>query len=210
MVKNGTNAKGWKFVGSRLCLDFVNTVGGRVANTILREKLADFADLLHWSQLAGIVNRGEAGRLAIRAAGHPREAQATFSRAALLREALYRIFASTAEGRRPAASDLDILSREVALARSRQRLSRSAGGFSWTWAGEEVMLSRMLWSIALSAADLLTSGDLSKLRQCGGDECGWLFLDTSRNRSRQWCDMRDCGNPAKDRRFRDRQHGART
>ena len=68
----------------------------------------------------------------------------------------------------------------------------------------EAALDRMLWSIAHSGAELLTTGDLSRLRECGGEECGWLFEDTSRNRSRQWCDMQDCGNLAKVRRYRTR------
>ncbi|MGI8786895.1 MAG: CGNR zinc finger domain-containing protein [Pyrinomonadaceae bacterium] len=59
----------------------------------------------------------------------------------------------------------------------------------------------MLWRISESAAAVLTTGDLTRVRQCGGD-CCWMFLDTSRNRSRQWCDMKDCGNLAKVRRFR--------
>jgi predicted RNA-binding Zn ribbon-like protein len=208
MVKIETNQKGWKFVGARLCLDFVNTVGGRYSATVLREKLADYTDLLQWSQLAGNVNRAETRRIAQQAAAHRTDAQTTLARAILLREALYRIFTSAVEGRRPARTDLDILSREVAVARSRQRLAHSAGAFCWTWEDKEVTLSRLLWPIALSAADLLTSSDLSKLRQCGGNDCGWLFLDTSRNRSRQWCDMRDCGNLAKVRRFRERQRAS--
>jgi len=32
------------------------------------------------------------------------------------------------------------------------------------------------------------------------DGCGWLFLDETRNRSRRWCSMKDCGNRAKARR----------
>jgi predicted RNA-binding Zn ribbon-like protein len=64
----------------------------------------------------------------------------------------------------------------------------------------------MLWHIADSAAEFLTTGDLTRLRECSGEDCGWLFEDTSKNRSRQWCDMRDCGNLAKVRRFRTRLH----
>jgi predicted RNA-binding Zn ribbon-like protein len=62
----------------------------------------------------------------------------------------------------------------------------------------------MLWLIADSAAEMLTTSDLSRLKQCPGDDCGWLFEDTSKNRRRQWCDMQDCGNLAKVRRFRSR------
>jgi predicted RNA-binding Zn ribbon-like protein len=62
-----------------------------------------------------------------------------------------------------------------------------------------------LWPVARSAAELLTSGDLARVGQCPGEECGWLFLDTSRAGRRQWCDMADCGNLAKVRRFRDQR-----
>jgi len=70
---------------------------------------------------------------------------------------------------------------------------------------EGAALERVLWSVTLTAADLLTSGDLSQVRLCDGEDCGWLFLDTSRNHSRHWCDMKDCGNRAKVRRFRTRR-----
>nr|WP_272885753.1 CGNR zinc finger domain-containing protein [Fictibacillus marinisediminis] len=35
---------------------------------------------------------------------------------------------------------------------------------------------------------------------CEGGTCGWIFIDTTRNRSRRWCSMDDCGNPEKARR----------
>jgi predicted RNA-binding Zn ribbon-like protein len=55
-----------------------------------------------------------------------------------------------------------------------------------------------------AAAALLVSPEQARLRRCGGDGCGWLFLDRSRNRSRHWCTMDDCGNLSKVRRFRRR------
>jgi predicted RNA-binding Zn ribbon-like protein len=58
----------------------------------------------------------------------------------------------------------------------------------------------MLWPVARSAADLLTSQEQSRVRECAASDCGWLFLDLSRNRSRRWCDMETCGNRTKARR----------
>src|SRR5207302_8625031 len=121
-----------------------------------------------------------------------------------LREAPYRIFKSAAEGRRPRSADLDTVSKELRVARARERLAHTGGAFAWTWQDGKTTLDRMLWPVTLSAADLLTSGDLSRVRQCSGHECGWMFLDTSRNRSRHWCDMKDCGNREKVSRFRQR------
>jgi predicted RNA-binding Zn ribbon-like protein len=205
MAKIQTNQENWKFVGGRLCLDFINTVGGRAGATVLRDKLVEYGNLLEWSRQAGIANPTESRNLAHRAAAHRQEAEATLRRAVLLREALYRIFKAAAEGRRPRVADLDTLSQELRVARARERLTHRGGGFAWAWQDGETALDRILWPVSLSAADLLTSGDLSRLRQCGGPECGWMFLDTSRNRSRHWCDMKDCGNRAKVSRFRQRQ-----
>jgi len=100
---------------------------------------------------------------------------------------------------------VECLSEEMCVARNHEKLIHAEDKFSWSWDAGDAALDRMLWPVALSAVGLLTSGDLSRIRQCGGDNCGWLFLDTSRNRSRQWCAMNDCGNLAKVRRFRQRQ-----
>jgi len=69
-------------------------------------------------------------------------------------------------------------------------------------------LERPLWEIAHSAADLLTSGDQERVKECASTTCEWVFLDKSRNRSRRWCDMSDCGNRAKARRFQARKRAA--
>jgi predicted RNA-binding Zn ribbon-like protein len=82
----------------------------------------------------------------------------------------------------------------------------TATGYAWTWVDDGAAPDCMLWPIVRSAAELLVTGDLSGVRVCGGARCGWLFVDTSKNRSRRWCDMQDCGNVAKVRRFRTRQH----
>lgn len=79
----------------------------------------------------------------------------------------------------------------------------------YRWAFEGRNLDAPLWPISRSAADLLTSdSDLHKVRQCGGSDCNWLFLDTSKNRTRQWCSMQSCGNREKARRHYQRQRRA--
>lgn len=204
MAKTQTTQQNWKFVGGRLCLDFINTVGGRVGSMVLKDKLPDYNHLLDWTQLAGIASQTESRSLARRAAAHRTEAEAALAHAIRLRETLYRIFKAALEGRRPRSADLQTLSRELQVARAGQHLTHTGGAFALTWNKDGIALDRILWPISLSAANLLTSSDFSRLRQCGGHECGWLFLDTSRNRSRHWCDMKDCGNRAKVSRFRQR------
>jgi len=195
-----------KFVGGHPCLDFVNTVGGRVlhTDTVLREKLTDYRTLAAWTQRAGFLSVPEFRQLERAARRNPQRAARTLARAVRLREALYRIFSSLLERRPPRKADIDALSKELASARSRERLIASASGFVWAWDHAEDTLDLPLWCVSQSAADLLTSADLGRLRRCGGHQCGWLFLDTSRNRKRRWCDMKDCGNRAKVRSFRER------
>jgi predicted RNA-binding Zn ribbon-like protein len=192
-----------KFVGGRLCLDFVNTVGGRDhADGAIRDKISNYEYLLAWSVRAGSVDRRRAGVLALLAARETQEAADVLARAIRLREALYRIFKCAVEGRREPAAEAAVLRQELSIARSHQRLSTRGGRFLWTFPQRPTALDSIVWPVPLSAAELLTSGDLARVGQCGGAECGWMFLDTSRNHRRQWCDMQDCGNRAKVRRFR--------
>lgn len=189
----------FKFVGGRACLDFVNTVGGRDRGAVLRDKLRDYADLAAWSAAAGLLKPAEARTLGSVASNEPRAAARVLSRAVVLREALYQFFRG-----RMAHDSLAILNRELRIVREHERLHHARGGFVWQW-DDSPALDRMLWPVARSAAELLVSADLEKVRECRGQDCGWLFLDTSRNGARHWCDMRDCGNRAKVKRFRERQ-----
>ena len=80
----------------------------------------------------------------------------------------------------------------------RGKLARSDDGFEWEWKdGRDI--ARMLWPVAHAATVLLTSEGLDRLKLCAG--CHWLFLDASRNRSRRWCTMNDCGTHEKMRRY---------
>ena len=207
-----------KLVGGRLCLDFVNTVAARVAarkprasgkagDAIGRDRLGAYPDLVRWSRRAGALAAGEAEELLGRARRRPSAAAAAFRRAVGLREAIYRIFIAVIKEWGAQASDLEILNRELAAARARERVVAGEEGFEWEWDRPTPGLDRMLWPVVRSAAELLTSAELGFARECQGEDCGWLFLDTSRNRTRRWCDMSDCGNLAKVRRFR-RRRGA--
>jgi len=159
--------------------------------------------LVAWANQAGLIRDDEEVKLLSLAEKTPRAAALVFKRGLRLRASIYRLFKSVIEDWKADQADLDYLNEELLRARSNETLRSFAKGFRWAWKGPEI-LDCVLWPLALSAAELLASGDLTRLRQCGGENCGWLFLDTSRNRSRQWCDMKDCGNLAKVRRFRQR------
>jgi len=202
--------------GGRLCLDFVNTVGGwnpdpaadksSPFTAIARaDKLNDYFDLLAWSLRTGLLEDNEAQALAREARRREKEAYAALKRALALRKAIYHICAAIIHNAHPSASDLDLLNQELNVAHGRVRLGVGEQNFVWEWTDTKKALDRMLWRIADSAAEMLTTDDLTRLRECPGEDCGWLFLDISKNSRRQWCDMQTCGNLAKVRRFRQRR-----
>ena len=199
-----TKASTLKLVSGELCLDFVNTVGSYHSEQS-QEYLISYAVLVSWSRHAGILEDRAAQALLKLAEQQPEEAEGTLQRAISLRVTLYRIFAAVAQGVAAPADDLKTLNVALARAMSHARIESTADGYTWVWAEDEDALDRMLWPIVRSAAEYLVEGDLTRVRECGGERCGWLFVDTSKNRSRRWCDMQDCGNVAKVRRFRTRQ-----
>ena len=201
-------------LGGVLCLDFANTVEPRVeprGDGQRREYLTDYDDVVAWGRHAGALTDAEAWRLRVEATRRPDDATATFAAALALRETIYRIFLTIARGAHPDAADIDTLSAAFADAMGHARVVRRDADFAVAWSTNEESLARPLWLLARSAVDLLTDGDPARIKDCptGGEGCGWLFYDTSKNNSRRWCSMSGCGVPAKERR-RAGHRGART
>lgn len=186
-------------VGGRLCLDFANTVNGRgLAQP--DDWLGTYEDLARWAKHADLLDDRAARRLTSAGRRRPAEAARVLRRAIRLREALYRAFLVAAGGGRPAPSDLAVLNREWGEALTHLELTTGEPCCAVECRGDDDALDRILWSVARSATELLTSEDVARVKACDDHECAWLFLDESRNQSRRWCDMRDCGNRAKARR----------
>lgn len=192
----------FEFIGGETCLDFTNTVGGD-RRAIPTEHLHGYADLVAWARQGELITPSQARTLLLRAQREPAGAAAALAAAVELREALFDIFQARTEGRRPAPQQLEALNRALAQALAHRRVVQSGRGFSYGWDDSDD-LGRILWPVALSAAELLVGEHGSPVKVCGmweeGGACGWLFVDESRNGSRRWCSMKDCGNRAKARR----------
>lgn len=190
--------------GGRPPMDFANTLYSRVRE-VPRENLHRYEDLIVWAQQAGVLDRDLADRLAREGRRRPQAAAAVLEQAIVLREAIYRILMAVAEDQPVPADDLGILNAELARALSHARVVPTSDGFAWDWEDRPEALERVLWPVARSTAELLTSDELSRVRVCDHEQCLWLFVDESRNRSRQWCDMKTCGNRAKAKRHYQRR-----
>jgi predicted RNA-binding Zn ribbon-like protein len=193
----------------RLCLDFTNTVRSRPLSEKV-DLIGTYEDLLAWARQATILTPGEAATLGESARQQPRAAADALAQALTLREALYGVFSARAAGLLAPASDLRTINKAIGKAMTRAGLSPSAaGGFEWSWPDAPLGVDRVAWWVARSAAELLTSKDLTGVRECAGYDCGRLFMDGTKNRSRRWCDMASCGNRAKGRRHYERRKAAR-
>jgi len=201
--------KDLKIVGGELCLDFANTVSWR-RDGDFGNHLYDYADLIAWGVHVKALDEMLADTLRNRAASHPKLAQAAYNRAIALREAIYRIFSSISAGDSIRKSDLTRLNVSLATALKHLRIVNRREIFVLDWHEVEGKLDLPSWTAARSAADLLASERLPRVHECQGQDCGWLFLDQSRNHSRRWCDMADCGNREKARRNYARKRGAAT
>jgi predicted RNA-binding Zn ribbon-like protein len=181
--------------GGALCLDFANTWSDRGRPET--DRLRDYSDLLAFALAAGLLTAGEEARLTRRAERDPQAATAALALGRSLRETLYGAFSTVAAGRAPEAADLERLNAVLPEALSRLRLESRGTELVWAWATPEDPLESPLWPVLRSAAELLTSEERQRVRECAGSACTWLFLDHSRNRSRRWCSMETCGNRAK-------------
>jgi len=193
--------------GGVVCLDFVNTVGWRLTERP-SEYLRSYEDLLDWGRQAGLLAPQETEDLFRQATLDPEGAQEALSRALDLREEIHRVISRAIAGESQDESDLSALNRELSIALSHLRVMPADGAYGWGWDRSRgdggARLDSPLWPVAQSAAELLTSPKLGRVKLCAGEGCGWVFLDESRNGSRRWCDSRDCGN-----RERVRRHLAR-
>jgi predicted RNA-binding Zn ribbon-like protein len=199
MDERTTQVSTLDLLGGRPSLDFANTVDWHASDQPV-EYLTSYAALVEWGQHAGTLKDRQVEHLLEEAGRHPSEADTIRERAVLLREAIYRIFTAISAGLPAEGDDLAVLNAELSRTLACSRIVPSGEGYAWDWIGEEDALDRMLWPVVRDAADMLTSGDLARVGQCADDRCGWLFLDISRNHSRRWCSMEDCGNRAKARR----------
>ena len=194
--------------GGALCLDFANTISWRQVPRQATDHLTRYDDLVAFAGQSKLLSPRQAADLLAHARRHPSAAQDVLQRAITYRERLYRAFSALAEGKAVPPDDLQQVRDFAVEALHHRRLARANGHYRWEWQWDrENMLERILWPIAQSAADLLTSAEIRTLRMCEAPDCAWLFLDHSRNRSRRWCDMKVCGNRQKARRHYQRTRG---
>ncbi len=186
-------------VGGALCLDFINTLDDRFTNEP-KELLKTYIDLARFAEDTGILSASEVDRLFTRSQTSAEAAQRALVAAIELREAMHAVFWAIVNKRPAPRAQLTTLNQFVQEAAQHEQLVEANGRFAWKF-DEAFQFEASFWPLARSAADLLSSDQLAFVRPCAARNCLWLFLDTSKNHRRRWCDMTKCGNRAKFQRF---------
>jgi predicted RNA-binding Zn ribbon-like protein len=189
-----------RLLGGVLGLDFVNSIENRAGHGP-EDFLTSYPDLVRWGRHAGLVDDVTATRLIARAAADGPAANEALRQALGLRAALHRLFLAVAARRDPDPTDLEALQHAYADAMAGAALVPQGERFAWDWRPDEQRLDQLLWPVARSAVELLTTGDPRRIKVCANPYgCGWLFYDGSKNGSRRWCSMEGCGSQVKMRR----------
>ncbi|MGH7510517.1 MAG: CGNR zinc finger domain-containing protein [Gemmatimonadales bacterium] len=203
----------FKYVGGDPALDLVNTVDWTDRGPE-NERLGDYGRLTRWAVGAGILTGAAAATLRSRAESRPREAEAAYRLAWRARGVLQRLFGAIARGEShgDALNDFNGLLGQalegMRIAPSSRKRHRGRGlELGWPDMGES--LDRLVWPVLWSAASLIVSDEAPRIRICGGADCGWVYVDRSRNRLRRWCQMATCGTREKSRRRYRRVRGER-
>jgi predicted RNA-binding Zn ribbon-like protein len=196
----------FKYVGGAASMDLVNTVDWTMRGPV-EDRLTDYERLTRWAEGAGVISSRQGMQLRAAAVAHPRLAERDYRDALELRWQLRRLFTAVPRGERlegtVALRELNDSLRQALTQRELVAPKRGVTGpvpLQWSWRDATERLESILWPVMLDAAELLASDDATLIRECAGHECGWMYVDRSRNGLRRWCQMETCGNREKARR----------
>jgi predicted RNA-binding Zn ribbon-like protein len=193
----------FQYIGGDPALDLVNTVDWTTRGPE-NDRLIDFDRLTRWAEGAGVLSPKIGAALRRRARVKPRDAETAYQAALQARQVLQRLFSAIAEGE-PAGDALDDFNRLLVRALEHMRVVSPSGRagerkLRLGWEHMESRLDALIWPVLWSAASLIFSDEASLIRICGGTDCGWMYVDRSRNGLRRWCQMETCGTREKSRR----------
>jgi predicted RNA-binding Zn ribbon-like protein len=195
-----------RLVGGVGVLDYLNTCDGRRPGSALQDvvdKLSSLEDVVHWFRHAGLIEAGEHESLVNLVRESSWQTLTAFKHLIVFRETLYQLFLPIALGQPIDPVHLEELNERLVNTSDQRLLVSTPAGFIWRWRPSdtlETMTAGFIGRLAVQAATLLTSPDLARLKACATPNCDWLFVDTSKNGRRRWCQMNVCGAREKARR----------
>lgn len=197
--------KPFQLVAGHPVLDLVNTLDWRFRESGPEELLNSYADLVRFCEQSSLLNPRQLRRLR----ESKKSGQTTLAATKDLREAISQIVYAIMDERTPPPDAIKRFNHHIQRTQQNRALRWSRSRLEPAWPEDQAAQTTQLplWLLAQAAFELLTGDDSPRIRACANPECRWLFLDTSKNHTRRWCDMAICGNRMKARRFK-AQHRA--
>lgn len=199
-MQTGQESRTFQLIAGDPALDFVNSLDWRFRESGAEETIASYDDLLHFVEQIGLLPAKQAKTLRRGTSSHGGNHALEQMRG--LREALAELLYSGLDGKNSSAASLKTLERFFRGARAQTRLVQDGSRLKWQWSGAESKPEFPVWLLTRAASRLLLSENVQQVRACANPECRWLFMDTSKNHTRRWCDMKLCGNRMKARRYK--------
>jgi predicted RNA-binding Zn ribbon-like protein len=193
-------------VGGSIAFDFANTESGRGTDQH-QNHLREAENVAAWIEHAGTLSLDDVASLRAELSADPGRAEELLTVARALRATVQDVGSSIAACGVPPEAALAKLSALHARCLSHATMIADASACRWAWSVHASPVEAALGPIGLAAVKVFTEGDFSRIKQCGGHACGWLFLDTTKNNGRRWCEMEVCGNRAKQKRLAARRRG---
>jgi predicted RNA-binding Zn ribbon-like protein len=189
-------------LGGALAIDFCNTVDSRPGfltdqMVIDGEHFKEVSHIIEWALAAKALTERETNEILML----DDKRRALFLKQTIeVREQIFNVMLESTTGRGIQPQHLAALDHYLETF-PRPKLIYRNGRVERDWEITSRTCALLLTKIITNAINILVSDSVKRVKFCAASDCGWLFVDTSKNNSRRWCDMADCGNRAKARQF---------
>ncbi|ASU33941.1 CGNR zinc finger domain-containing protein [Mucilaginibacter xinganensis] len=182
-------------------LQFINTYRDR-GGIRRKDYLGNYEEFLNWCNEFKIVDLEDYNCLNFEGYCNPHDANLVWHRAIRLREIIYEFINSTLRDKQIHEHAVAYFNEEVNEANAHLRFELIGNSLQVMWFNTHEELAVPLWIIVKQAAVLLQSAQFRDIKKC---YCGKFYLDTTKNKSRRWCNPLVCGNAVRSREYKERK-----
>lgn len=183
--------------------DFTNTISNRNDPDYF-DYLTKYDDFVDWINKIKLLPKGKMDAIATFSKSHTRKSADTLRQIIEVREVVFKLFSSLAQQQKADRETVDAFNGffSEALSNMRVEVGRKEVATSFI-VSEKTILKEPLYILVKNAFDILSTQSFDRIKEC--PTCRWLFLDTTKNGKRRWCNMQVCGSNDKARRYYQRK-----